>query len=289
MSPVNREGWLAAHEYLRPVAVLSELVERAAAAAGPDAPVAAVPGRDDYRDEFLAGVPLLRSERVVVDLEPAGALTAALAREMASRAAPGRVRDEAVALEAALSAEPDAPRKIADRLLGEESWRPPAPGLLRYLGWIAAARYLRPVVDAYERSGEDERWIRGYCPTCGSAPALAHLAEADASRARRLCCGLCGTRWQYPRTKCPFCEEDSQKLSILSIEGESGLRIDHCPSCRGYLKTYAGKGDESLLLSEWASLHLDLVAFDRGLKRLAASLYEFSPEAVAAERPAGFG
>jgi hypothetical protein len=31
------------------------------------------------------------------------------------------------------------------------------------------------------------------------------------------------------------------------------------------------------LLSDWSSLHIDLIAHDRGLKRLAASLYEFEP------------
>jgi FdhE protein len=277
LSLANADGWLAAHEYLRPVAELCALVDRAAADVEPATRGAAVPSRDDYREEFLAGVPLLRSERVVVDLEPAGAMTAALARAVSSRASPGRVRDEAAALDAALRSEPDAARRIADWLLGDESWSPPSPGLLRYLGWTAAARFLRPVVEAFERSGEDERWMRGYCPTCGSSPAMAHLAEADASRARRMCCGLCRTRWQYPRTKCPFCEADSQRLSIVAVEGEGGLRIDYCPSCRGYLKTYAGQGNEALLLSDWSSLHLDLIAHDRGLKKLAAALYEFEP------------
>ena len=62
--------------------------------------------------------------------------------------------------------------------------------------------------------------------------------------------------------------------SVLAIEGEAGLRIDYCESCRGYLKTYAGEGNESLLLADWTSIHLDLVAQDRGLKPLAASLYK---------------
>ena len=62
---------------------------------------------------------------------------------------------------------------------------------------------------------------------------------------------------------------------IVAVEGEAGLRIDYCESCSGYLKTYDGQGDEVLLLSDWSSLHLDLIARDRGLKRLAASLYEF--------------
>ena len=63
----------------------------------------------------------------------------------------------------------------------------------------------------------------------------------------------------------------------MTIEGEHGLRIDYCESCRGYLKTYDGQGHEALLLSDWSSLHLDLIAHDRGLNRLATSLYEFEP------------
>jgi FdhE protein len=69
----------------------------------------------------------------------------------------------------------------------------------------------------------------------------------------------------------------SHRLSVIGIEGESGLRIDYCDSCRGYLKTYDGQGSEDLLLSDWTSLHLDLLAGDRGLRRLAASLYELEP------------
>ena len=276
MSALNADGWVAAHEYLRPVAQLRALVDRAAAELQSGTrSAAAAPSRDEYREEFLAGVPLLHSERVVLDLEPAGEMTAALAGAVAAQSPPGRVRDEAASLDAALRSQPGAPRRIAGWLLGDDSWSPPSPGLLRYLGWTAAARFLRPVVAAFERSGEDERWGRGYCPTCGAPPAMAHLTEADASRARRMCCGLCDTRWQYPRTKCPFCQADEQKLSVVAVEGEGGLRIDHCPSCRGYLKTYAGKGDEALLLSDWSSLHLDLVARDRGFERLAASLYAF--------------
>ena len=275
MSALNADGWVAAHEYLRPVAQLRALVDRAAADLQSATRTADAPSRDEYREEFLAGVPLLHSERVVLDLEPAGEMTAALAGAVAAQSPPGRVRDEAASLDAALRSQPGAPRRIAGWLLGDDSWSPPSPGLLRYLGWTAAARFLRPVVAAFERSGEDERWGRGYCPTCGAPPAMAHLTEADASRARRMCCGLCDTRWQYPRTKCPFCEADAQKLSVVAVEGEAGLRIDYCPSCRGYLKTYAGKGDEALLLSDWSSLHLDLVARDRGFERLAASLYAF--------------
>jgi FdhE protein len=74
---------------------------------------------------------------------------------------------------------------------------------------------------------------------------------------------------------CPFCElAHAHHLSAIVIEGEKYLRIDYCQSCRAYLKTYNGEGSEPLYLADWTSLHLDIIARDRGLKRLATSLYE---------------
>jgi FdhE protein len=61
---------------------------------------------------------------------------------------------------------------------------------------------------------------------------------------------------------------------VLSIEGEAGLRIDYCEECDGYLKTYAGIENEAFFMADWTSLHLDILARDRGLKRMATSLYQ---------------
>lgn len=58
------------------------------------------------------------------------------------------------------------------------------------------------------------------------------------------------------------------------MEGEPGLRIDHCEACLAYLTTYDGQGQEALLLADWTSLHLDLVTHERELKRQAASFYD---------------
>ena len=104
---------------------------------------------------------------------------------------------------------------------------------------------------------------------------MALLVGMDSGRIRLLSCGCCGTRWRYRRIGCTFCEnENDHRLPVLTIEGENGLRIDCCELCGGYLKTYEGRGNESFLLEDWTSLHLDIVARDRGLKRLASSLYE---------------
>ena len=176
----------------------------------------------------------------------------------------------------------DAPRRISGWLLGDDGWAPASPGLLRYLGWSAAARHLRPIIAAFAQWRDEERWQRGYCPVCGSPPAMAQLVGNDPGRIRLLSCGRCRARWQFPRTACPFCESDAQRIATVTVEGEDGLRLDHCDACRAYLKTYGGQGNEALLLSDWSSLHLDVVALDRGWKRAAASLYELPAESPAA-------
>jgi FdhE protein len=265
--------WVEAHSYLRRVADLCAQVDRAAAAI--DVLDARIPDWEDYRADFLAGVPLLSSADGAVDLQPAGRMAVALLERLASGTSSGSLAADARALATELRREPQVSRRIVDFLLGDETLTPTFPGLLRYLSWTAMARFLRPVVNAFDSWRDEERWLRRYCPTCGSLPAMAQLAGADPGRRRLLSCGCCGTRWQFKRTGCPFCDTDAQRLATVKIEAEPSLRIDHCEACCGYLKTYDGQGDESLWLSDWSSLHLDLIAHDRGLKRLAASLYEF--------------
>jgi len=275
LKPLTRESWLEAHAYLQPVAAFCAEVDRAAAEIETRSP--GIPSFEDYSGDFQEGVPLLQSSQARIDLEPAGKAVRLLVQKLASGSSSKRIAADASALDAELRREPEALRHIVDWLIGDESFTPPAPGLLRYLGWTVLSRYLCPMRAAFDRWRDDERWLRNYCPTCGSAPAMAQLVGLDQGRKRLLVCGRCDTRWLFKRTECPFCGNDPQRLAILSVEGEAGLRIDYCESCKGYLKAYAGEGNEAVLLSDWSSLHLDLLAHDRGLKRLAASLYELEP------------
>jgi FdhE protein len=191
---------------------------------------------------------------------------------------PDELMGECRALSAELHQDAHARQRVIAWLLKNEAFASENPGLLRYLGWTALARYLFPVVVAFGKWRDEERWLRSYCPTCGSRPAMAQLVGNDPGRLRFLSCGCCGTQWRFLRTGCPFCEnKDDHRLAALSIEGEGGLRLDYCEHCDGYLKTYSGMGNETFLMADWTSLHLDILAGDRGLKRLAVSLYELSP------------
>ena len=221
--------WLERHRYLEGIARFEAGIDEVLDGLSWAPP--AIPVWDAYAGDLDAGVPVLASTSVTVDLAPLEALTA--------------------------------------KLIGTN------PGHTHHLGWRAAARYLAPVVRSFDGwRGDDEKWLRPYCPLCGSPPAMAQLVGTEPGRRRLLCCGRCGARWRFRRTECPFCEHDDHQLATLKIEGESGLRIDRCESCRSYIKTYDGEGDEKLLLADWSSLHLDVVALDRGWVRAAASLYE---------------
>jgi FdhE protein len=265
--------WLETHPYFRPLADLSAQVDRAAA--GINVLDARIPDWEDYRADFLAGVPLLPSTAAAFDLEPGGRMAGALLERLASGAPSEKLAAETRALDTELRRQPQISRRIADFLLGDETLSPPFPGLLRYLAWTATARFLRPVVNAFDGWRDEEQWLRSYCPTCGSLPAMAQLVGVEPGRMRLLSCGCCCTRWRYRRIGCPFCESaDDHRLSALAIETEKYLRIDYCQSCRAYLKTYDGEGSETFFLADWTSLHLDVIARDRGLKRLADSLYE---------------
>jgi FdhE protein len=258
-----------AHPYLEAVARLQAQVEAAtSAAATPDAPV---PRWDEYVADFAEGVPLLHSEGAGVDLAPIEGIVRAAMKTLAAQRLPANLADELRVLEAELQ---EGPLPMFECLMGESGADAPGHGLLRYLGWTGGARYLRPVVRSFERWRDEDRWMRPQCPTCGSAPAMAQLLGADPARVRFFVCGRCATRWRTKRTLCPFCETDAPRLTIMAIEGEPHLRIDCCESCRGYLKSYVGEGDEGLFLSDWSSLHLDVMAVDRGLERLAGSLYQ---------------
>ena len=148
-------------------------------------------------------------------------MAAALLERLASGTSSGWLAAETRALDTELRREPEVSRRIADFLLGDETLTPPFPGLLRYLAWTAMARFLRPVVNAFDGWRDEERWLRRYCPTCGSLPAMAQLVGVDPGRMRLLSCGCCGTRWQFKRTGCPFCETDSQRLASRDHRGRT--------------------------------------------------------------------
>jgi FdhE protein len=273
IASITQDVWLDRHPYLQPVADFHAQVS--AAVAGISIVCAHIPNFENYIGDYKAGTPLLRSAQAAIDFEPAEAILVSLIESMSTKPLPEKLVLECRVSGAQLRGELNAPRRAVAWLLGDEAFSPAYPGLLRYLGWTTLAGFLYQLRDAFGTWREEERWLRSYCPTCGTLPAMAQLVGSDPGRLRLLSCGCCGTCWRFPRMGCPFCESaGDHRLYALAIEGETSLRIDYCESCRAYLKTYLGGGSEPFFLADWTSLHLDIIARDRGLKRLANSLYE---------------
>jgi FdhE protein len=268
------DDWLRSHRFLEPLARVRRRIDAAVDAAV--TPLPAPLDWDVYVEDFATGIPLLHSQ-APIDLEPAGHAIVTVVHSLASDALYPTLTEDAAALSEQFREDRLATRRVVDWLLRDESWEPVRAGLLRSVGWITLAAALRPLGQAFAEWRDDDRWLRRYCPTCGALPAMAQLVGVDPGRRRFLVCGRCASSWRYGRTGCPFCETESHRLASVGVEGEGGLRIDYCEACYGYLKTYNGQGGERVLLADWTSLHLDVVARDRGLKRLATSLYDLEP------------
>jgi FdhE protein len=114
-------------------------------------------------------------------------------------------------------------------------------------------------------------WEHGYCPTCGGWPLLGEFRGLEQTRFLR--CGLCAAEWAFPRLCCPFCgTREHQLLGYFHVEGEEGMgRASTCAGCRRYVKmtpTLVALSAPQLLVANAATLHLDLVADQRGYSRV---------------------
>jgi len=110
-------------------------------------------------------------------------------------------------------------------------------------------------------------WRRGSCPVCGSPPTLAEIQGKEG--ARHLRCGMCGADWGYPRLKCATCTNQNHKsLGYITVEGEEEkYSIQTCQVCHNYLKvivTFEPTPVDMLAIEDLATLHLDLIANERG-------------------------
>lgn len=267
---MNEHEWLSAHPYLKPIAELHAAVDAVSSEISP--PTIAIPKFANYAPEYRAGVPLLQSEAIDFDVEPAADLLISFANRLAASSVPCGLADECLSLWADLRREGSVD---SDRLLEGSLSSARSQGLRRFLTWTVLEMYLRPVLREFANWRDEDVWLRPYCPACGSSPAMASLVGVDEGRVRYLWCGCCRTRWLYRRRGCPFCgEKDDSQLGSIVLEQENALRLDYCSNCGSYLKTCIQPRAPSVLLADWSSLHLDLLALDRGLKRSAASLYQ---------------
>ena len=126
-------------------------------------------------------------------------------------------------------------------------------------------------------------WSQGYCPVCGSTPAIASLSRYDntgneglvgGGGKKRLTCSLCSHEWAFRRDHCPSCgNSDADQKELLFAEDVRHERIEACKKCGSYLLCVdlrQMEGDPRLEAMPLALLHLDLIAQERNYSPLAA-------------------
>jgi FdhE protein len=191
---------------------------------------------------------------------------AALASQAPSLAALRHARYDARAsseiFKAALNGDDERLDVLASQI-GTESAPLRAVASLLPLPWLQAFRR--------EQAGSmSQAWSAGYCPCCGSWPALAKVCGIE--RVRYLGCGRCGHSWEAEALNCPYCGmRDHEQLGMLLPQGRAEQNaIEVCKACEGYVKALRtlGPGDpEDALIADLSSVELDLAATARGYHR----------------------
>ena len=230
--------------------------------------------------KLARGVPVLAGEPIPL---PVAVLRPALGRlcEALAEGAPGRPRrtfatpsmngsiESGSLLTASLARNQAAIRTGA-------SHRGLAPDLV----WLVAELAVSPFVHALQRSlfghardaGDDlqlalDAWNRGYCPACGSWPALAEVVGGH----RTLRCSFCSSAWELTTYACIYCEESGEKFVTAAPDEErKDRRLEVCSTCGGYLKTIdlAELSPFPLLsISDIETTDLDVAAMEHGYQR----------------------
>jgi formate dehydrogenase maturation protein FdhE len=119
-------------------------------------------------------------------------------------------------------------------------------------------------------AGEHLRaWGRGFCPACGSWPAV---AEVIAGR-HTLRCSFCAASWMLSSYGCIYCSNGSSTFITAAPDlGNPARRLQMCNECGGYLKVLdLPEPTEFPLVAveDLASMELDMMAIERKYMRPA--------------------
>src|SRR6266850_644556 len=154
-------------------------------------------------------------------------------------------------------------------------------GLAPDLVWLVAELAVSPFAHALQRAlfaGAAESavsslgaaltgWNRGYCPACGSWPALAEVVGGR----RVLRCSFCAVGWELATYACIYCAEDASPFVTAAADEErKDRRIELCSGCAGYLKTVdvaALSPFPLLAIADLETMDLDVAAMERGYSR----------------------
>ena len=153
-------------------------------------------------------------------------------------------------------------------------------GLSPDLMWLVAELAVSPFAHALQRmlfgAAESgglhdalEAWPHGYCPACGSWPAVGEVAGGH----RTLRCSFCSCAWELKTYACIYCQESGDPFVTAAPDAErKDRRIEVCSTCGGYLKTIdlpELSPFPLLSISDIETTDLDVAAMEHGYARPA--------------------
>ncbi|MGB3092805.1 MAG: formate dehydrogenase accessory protein FdhE [Candidatus Zixiibacteriota bacterium] len=141
--------------------------------------------------------------------------------------------------------------------------------LVSFVGLSLSQAVAELYAEKVKQEVDQESWVKGNCPVCGSHPGIERLMRDDGKRMLR--CSLCGTEWYFKRIMCPFCgNEDHNSLRFFVVEEEtptekSAFRVDVCDKCKIYIKTLDERKlpeteKPDLYLENLNTVYLDILA-----------------------------
>jgi FdhE protein len=117
-------------------------------------------------------------------------------------------------------------------------------------------------------------WSHGYCPACGSWPAMAEVVDGH----RVLRCSFCSAGWELPNYACVYCGEEGESFVTAAPDEErKDRRVEVCSACAGYLKTvdtFVLSPFPLLSIGDLETMDLDMAAMEHGYQR--PSLKDFT-------------
>jgi FdhE protein len=149
-----------------------------------------------------------------------------------------------------------------------------APDLVWLIAELAVSPFaylLQRMLFAGQTAGELhaalDAWTRGYCPACGSWPAVAEVVGGH----RTLRCSFCSSAWELSTYACIYCGENGPPfVTAAPDELQKDRRIEICSSCNAYLKTIdlpELSPFPLLAISDIETTDLDVAAMQHGYGR----------------------
>ena len=241
--------------------------------------LADLPFSKECEENFAEGLPLLQNESWQKLLYvPVMQMVQKLAEQLAGAGVPGKLQKFCRELAVYLNENESETlfssviRQQDDSLMEQAAALGLHAQTIAYLTWLSMTQILSFYREEMNNWRKDRSWECNYCPVCGSLPSMAQLKKVNHGSDRYLICTSCNTEWKYKRLGCAYCSnEELEKLQILESEEEPQVRLDICTECQSYIKTYVEEGQEAVYLEDWATLHLDMLAAEQGLKKQGLS------------------